>query len=154
MITIDNIDFKPVIRHGRVIPNYYVSQCGKVWNTKTKRYIKPYIQRRSKLEPQKCKEFSMTTEGQPYWDRGEMYKPKKHSNHLIEFRMKLHHAVINAWNPWYDYVNTLTREQLIKHAQECMCVDHKDDDPLNNDFDNLQYSTPMQNSNWRKKWGK
>ena len=42
MITIDSIKYKPVRKHGIVIPNYYVSKCGKVWNDKSKKFITPY----------------------------------------------------------------------------------------------------------------
>jgi len=31
-------------------------------------------------------------------------------------------------------------------------IDHIDDNPRNNNIDNLQYSTPRKNANYRKKW--
>ena len=155
MINIDGIDFQPIRKHNNIIPNYYVSKCGKVWNDKSKKYITPYKNyRNNKIvdKKPKCMSFSMTTDGQPYWDQGYKYKPKKNSNHLIEFRMKLHIAVIDAWSPYKDYLETLTKEQLLELAMENMLVDHIDDDITNNHFDNLQYSTPLKNSNFRKLW--
>ncbi len=157
MITIDNIDYKPVIKHGIVVPNYYVSKCAKVWNIKTKRYISTYKNyRNNKIvdKKPKCLTFSMTTKGKPWWDKGYKYKVKKGTKDKVEFRMKIHHAVKDAWDPWYDHVNTLTREQLILLLRESMLIDHIDDDISNNHFDNLQYSTPIKNSNWRKQWSK
>lgn len=157
MITIDNIKYKPVRKHGIVIPNYYVSKCGMVWNDKSKKFITPYKNYRNNKvvdKKPKCMSFSMTTEGQPYWDKGYKYKPKKNSKRLVEFRMKLHLAVIDAWRPYSDHLKVLTREQLEELALESICVDHIDDNPENNHLDNLQYSTPLKNSNWRKEWGK
>ena len=155
MITIDNIDFQPVRKHNHIIPNYYVSKCGKVWNSKSQKFITPYQNyRNNKIvdKKPKCMSFSMTTQGKPYWDMGLKYKPKKNAPDLVEFRMKLHIAVIDAWKPYRDYLDTLTREELIELAQENMLVDHIDDDITNNHFDNLQYSTPLKNSNFRKLW--
>ena len=153
MITIDNIDFMPVRKHDKIIPNYFVSKCGLVWNSKSKRYIKPYkVWRDKKVGKPKCMDFSMTTEGKPYWDMGLKYKPKKNAPNLVEFRMKLHIAVLDAWSPYRDYLDTLTREELLELALENMLVDHIDDDAMNNHFDNLQYSTPLKNSNYRKVW--
>ena len=44
---IDGIEFRPVRKHYRVIPDYYVSKCAKVWNSKRQRYVPlkvvPYI---------------------------------------------------------------------------------------------------------------
>ena len=155
MITIDNIDFQPVRKHNNIIPNYYVSKCGKVWNSKSQKFITPYKNyRNNKIvdKKPKCMSFSMTTQGKPYWDMGLKYKPKKNASDLVEFRMKLHIAVIDAWKPYRDYLDTLTREELIELAQENMLVDHIDDDITNNNYDNLQYSTPLKNSNFRKLW--
>ena len=155
MITIDNIDFQPIRKHNNIIPNYYVSKCGKVWNSKSQKFITPYKNyRNNKIvdKKPKCMSFSMTTQGKPYWDMGLKYKPKKNALDLVEFRMKLHIAVIDAWKPYRDYLDTLTREELIELAQENMLVDHIDDDITNNNYDNLQYSTPLKNSNFRKLW--
>tara|TARA_B100001057_G_C22264813_1_gene724640 strand:- start:45 stop:512 length:468 start_codon:yes stop_codon:yes gene_type:complete len=155
MITIDNIDFQPIRKHNNIIPNYYVSKCGKVWNSKSQKFITPYKNyRNNKIvdKKPKCMSFSMTTQGKPYWDMGLKYKPKKNALDLVEFRMKLHIAVIDAWKPYRDYLDTLTREELIDLAQENMLVDHIDDDITNNNYDNLQYSTPLKNSNFRKLW--
>ena len=155
MINIDGIDFQPIRKHNKIIPNYYVSKCGKVWNNKSKKYITPYKNyRNNKIvdKKPKCMSFSMTTDGQPYWDQGYKYKPKKNSKHLVEFRMKLHIAVIDAWNPYKDHLESLSKEQLVELAMENMLIDHIDDDITNNHFDNLQYSTPLKNSNYRKVW--
>ena len=156
MINIHNIDFQPVRKHQITIPYYYVSKCGKVYNTRTKRYVKPYDAYRGKKSdgyPPKWKEFSVMTEGQPFWDKGCKYKPKKGKGKRIEFKIKLHQAVLDAWSPYENYLNTLSKIELISLALENVMIDHINDDPLDNRLENLQYSTPLQNSNHRKMWG-
>ena len=93
------------------------------------------------------------TEGKPFWDKGCQYKPKKNAPTRIEFKIKLHLAVKDAWDPYEEFLKTLTKEDLISLVLEDMSVDHIDDDPLNNNYENLQYTTGLRNSNHRKKWG-
>ena len=69
-------------------------------------------------------------------------------------RIKLHIAVKTAWEPYRNYLNLLSREELINLAEENMLIDHDNDDPLNNDLSNLVYSTSLKNSDIRKKWVK
>ena len=157
MITINGIDYMPIRKHTIIVPNYYVSKCGKVWNDKTKKHIIAYQNYRNNKvvdKKPKCMSFSMTADGQPWWDKGYKYKPKKlkNSKHLVEFRMKLHLAVIDSWTPYEEFLNSLTRSELIAMHLESITVDHIDNDISNNHFDNLQYSTHIQNSDIIKEW--
>ena len=152
---IDGIEFRPVRKHQIVIPNYYVSKCAKVWNDKTKKYLKCYRNFRNNKsvdKKPKCLEFSIMTEGKPFWSKGCKYKPKKNAPTRIEFKIKLHLAVKDAWDPYEDYLDTLSREELILLALENMMVDHDNDIPEDNHLSNLVYSTPLKNSHHRKKW--
>ena len=147
---IDGIEFRPVRKHSTEVPNYFVSQCAKVYNTKREKYVKPYKVWRGKKEGSpKCMEFSVITDQNLF--KNCDYKSKR-NNGRIELKIKLHHAVKDAWEPYEDYLHTLSREELISLAKESVLIDHIDDDPLNNVFENLQYSTPLKNSNHRKKW--
>ena len=155
MITINGIDYMPIRKHTVIVPDYYVSKCGKVWNDKTKKYITPYKNYRNNKvvdKKPKCMSFSMTADGQPWWDKGCKYKEKKGAKGKVEFRMKLHLAVIDAWTPYEEFLNSLTKSELIAMQLESVMVDHIDDDISNNHFDNLQYSTPIKNSNFIKEW--
>ena len=102
----------------------------------------------------------MTTPGKPFWDAGMKYKSKRSTN-VVEFRMKLHIAVKTAWNPLEDYTHEIgitkeiwdsTHPIIQNYMYETMLIDHIDDDITNNHLSNLQYSTPLKNSNYRKLW--
>ena len=153
IIIIDDIEFAPVPKHSIIIPDLFVSRCSKVWNNKTNRFIKPTkdYQRDKSV---KCLAVNILTEGKPFWDAGHKYKEKKNAKGFIELRIKLHIAVKTAWEPYRNYLNLLSREELINLAEENMLIDHDNDDPLNNDLSNLVYSTSLKNSDIRKKWVK
>jgi len=69
--------------------------------------------------------------------------------------------VKTVWHPLKDYSHEIGMSKKewneLPHSakqimHECILVDHIDDDISNNNLDNLQYSTPLRNSNYRKKW--
>ena len=161
-LIIDGIELRPVSKFRIEIVDYYVSKCGKIWSEKTKKWKKPFRNWRGKTgegKP-KCYDFSMTTPGKPFWDAGMKYKSKRSTN-VVEFRMKLHIAVKTAWNPLEDYTHEIgitkeiwdsTHPMIQNYMYETMLIDHIDDDITNNHLSNLQYSTPLKNSNYRKLW--
>ena len=160
---IDGIDYKQVIKYAFnpnswgftivKLPNYFASQCGKTYNTKTKRILEGFNGFRNKGDKKpKCKEVSVSTEGKPFWDIGWKHKPKREGASTIEFKMKQHDMVLNAWNPLHEVLEKLTKEQLIQLLLENRVIDHLNDDPTDNNLDNLKYSTSFRNSNYNKKW--
>ena len=154
-IFIDDIEFAPVSRHGIIIPHIFVSKCSKVWNNKTKRYLKPtadYQTWKGKKGKIKCLAVNILTEGKPFWDAGHQFSEKKSAKGFTELRIKLHIAVKTAWNPYRDYLNLLSKEELINLAEENMLIDHADDNTCNNELTNCVYSTSLRNSHIRKKW--
>ena len=65
-IFVDGIEFAPLPRHGIIIPYIFVSKCAKVWNDKTKRYLKPtadYQTWTGKKGKIKCLAVNILTEG-------------------------------------------------------------------------------------------
>ena len=154
-IFVDGIEFAPLPRHGIIIPYIFVSKCAKVWNDKTKKYLKPtadYQKWKGKKGKIKCLGVNILTEGKPFWDAGHQFNEKKGAKGFIELRIKLHIAVMTAWNPYRDYLKMLSYEELLDIAEENMVIDHVDDNPLNNELSNCVYSTSLKNSDVRKKW--
>ena len=149
-IIIDDIEFAPVYKHEILIPHIFVSQCAKMWNNKTKRYLKPTkdYQRDKSI---KCLGVNILTEGKPFWNAGHQYKEKKNTKGFIELRIKLHIAVKTSWDPYRNYLEMLSKKELIDLAVENMMIDHDDDNPCNNELTNCIYSTSRRNSDIRKK---
>ena len=96
--------------------------------------------------------INFTADGQPYWDKGHKYPAKGKKKNRITRQNHLHQAVKQSWDPYRNFLNKLTRDELIELAMESCLIDHIDDNPRNNNIDNLQYSTPRKNANYRKKW--
>ncbi len=163
MIQVDGIDLLPLKRFRILIPNYYVSECGKVWSAKVKKWksvFKNWRGKKGEGKP-KCYDFSVTTPAQPFRDRGMKYKKKSTTRDTAEFRIKIHHAVKTVWHPFEDYSHEIGISKEIWNEthpiiqgilHDTMLIDHKDDDVSNNHLSNLQYSTPLKNSNFRKLW--
>ena len=161
-IFVEGIELKPIERFDIQIPDYYVSKCGKIWSSKTNKWKKTFENWRGKKgegKP-KCIDFSITTPAKPFRDLGMQYS-KKGGRETVEFRLKLHYVVKTVWHPLKDYSHEIgiSKEEWneLPHSAkqfiyECILVDHIDDDISNNHLDNLQYSTPLRNSNYRKKW--
>ena len=161
-IVIDGIECKPLHRFNVEIPGYFVSKCGKIWSSKSNKWKKTFVNWRNKRgegKP-KCLDFSVTTPSKPFRELGMEYSSKG-GRETAEFRLKLHFAVKTVWHPLKDYSHELniSKEQWDAAdscwkalAYSCICIDHIDDDIFNNNLDNLQYSNPLLNSNYRKKW--
>ena len=88
------------------------------------------------------------------------YNTLPHEKSPIQFSLTIHKAVKEAYHPFDDYTHEVgiskedwekTPESVKLLVEECIYIDHKDDDPTNNHLDNLQYSTPKQNNCFRKK---
>tara|TARA_B100000965_G_scaffold315852_1_gene276129 strand:+ start:261 stop:785 length:525 start_codon:yes stop_codon:yes gene_type:complete len=163
-IFIDGIELKPLHRFGIEIPDYYVSKCGKIWSSKTNKWKAVFENWRQKkgVGKPKCYDFSVTTPAQPFRDLGMKYTKKSTTKDTAEFRVKLHQAVKTVWHPLKDYSHEIgiSKEEwnqapkpFRQLAYDTVLIDHKDDDVKNNHLDNLQYSTPLKNSNYRKLWG-
>ena len=83
-----------------------------------------------------------------------------HEKSPLQFSITVHQAVKNAFHPFNDYTHEVgiskeewekTPESVKLLVEECIYIDHIDDDPTNNNLDNLQYSTPKKNNYFRKK---
>ena len=154
-VTIDGIEFTPLIDYEIVSSFLLVSKCGLVYNLKTGKYLKPSESYRSTKANGDFKgmRLNFSTEGQPYWDRGMKYPACDKKGKLIKRKMHLHQAVLQSWKPYRTTVlESLSREELIELAMEACLIDHFDDNARNNHIDNLRYSTPLRNANFRKKW--
>ncbi len=157
----DGIEFRQGNKYGIPV-DLWASQCGKVYNIKTKRYRKPYLKNREKKSlglPPKCSEVKVTMPGKPFWDAGHQYAVKKGTTDKVEIKFSTHQLIMSAWRPVNEYPPDRLKncwkdlpEEAKKYIAECVIVDHKNNKPLDNRLENLHYFTPLENSNHRKKW--
>ena len=59
---------------------------------------------------------------------------------------------MDSWDPYIERIKKMSREQLEDLVYKSMMIDHKNDDPLDNRIENLEYSNPFANSNYIKEW--
>ena len=163
LILVEGIQLLPLKRFGLTIPDYYVSKCGMVWSSKTNKWKAVFENWRQKkgIGKPKCYDFSVTTLAKPFRDLGMKYTKKSTTRDTAEFRVKIHQAVKTVWHPLENYSHEIgiTKEQwdsapqpFKQLAYDTVLIDHIDDDVSNNHLSNLQYSTPLRNSNFRKLW--
>ena len=164
MILVEGIQLLPIKKYGIPVPDYYISKCGQLWSTKTNDWRVKVANFRDKADKKpKNQSINLSTVGQPFWDAGHNFKRKRRSGNTIEIKMPVHHMVKLSWHPLENYSHEIgiTKEEwdsapqpFKQLAYDTVLIDHIDDDVSNNHLSNLQYSTPLKNSNYRKQWSK
>ena len=143
---IDNA--QPLIKYGKIIPNYFILKDGSVFNSKRNKIRKPVT--RSDGYQMICVSIP-----ENLFDDYEYFLQEGKTKPTIN--LHIHKAVADAFMPidkhppkqladtWND-VPEVWREWVRATAQ----IDHLDDDKTNNHVSNLEYKTPQQNNLHRK----
>lgn len=149
-----NEEFKPLVKNGTVIPNYYISEDGRIANIRTNKLLKVrniYSKRSSRLEAQF---LSLTVPNTLFDD----YQYSQKNKNTVAFSVSVHRAVMETWRPIDKYPPTSLKdswndvpEEWRQWVRDTALVDHIDDDPTNNHVNNLRWVTPRENSHYIKK---
>jgi hypothetical protein len=142
--------WKPAIKFGVVIPNYFISNLGRLKDA-TGKFVRTDEQ-----------QFKIGGPGPKIVARIKI--PKNLFKHrqdkgtgFIRIRIAVHRLVIETFKPLDEYPpipkhewNTLPQsaKQIISN---CCIVDHIDNNPFNNRIDNLRWCTPLENNPANKK---
>jgi len=157
--------FKPLVRFGKEIPEYYVSKEGEIYSSKSNKFMthtqnfEYYASGRKRL---KC----LTTACRVPRGFYEDFEHSAGTSTLIQekynfttskIRIDIHRAVMETWKPIDKYPPESLADEW-DSAPECFkqwvrdtaFIDHIDNDPSNNSIDNLRWVTPLQNHYRRK----
>ena len=144
--------WKPAIKFGVVIPNYFISNLGR-------------------LKDQRGKVLKTSKQAAKYRIGGPGPKsivkikiPKNLFKHrqdegigFVNIRIVVHRLVIETFKPLDEYPPIPKHEwdTLPESAKEiirnCCIVDHIDNNPFNNRIENLRWCTPLENNPINKK---
>ena len=141
--------WKPIVRNRKVIPNYWVSNLGRV------KSVKKILKCRNEVYEERGNRQSVTISIPNELYEGFTYA-KKYKN-TSSVSMQVHRLVIETFKPIDEYPPIpkdewdTTPESARKIIRECCLVDHIDDNPFNNHIDNLRWVTPKENNTYFKK---
>ena len=163
-IIIQGVELLPIKKYGIRVPDYYISKRGQLWSMKKMDWRVKVNNFRDKADKNpKNQSINLSTLGQPFWDAGHNFKRKRPNGNTIEIKMAVHHMVKLTWHPFEHYSHEVgiskeawdsSHPEIKKFIYEQISVDHDDDNPMNNDLNNLFYTTSLRNSNYRKLWRK
>tara|TARA_B100001029_G_C14745405_1_gene277803 strand:+ start:84 stop:566 length:483 start_codon:yes stop_codon:yes gene_type:complete len=151
-------EFKPVIRFGKVLPDYHASKDGRVWSEKRNRFMTSFAQYYKKYSGEKklsLMRFAFTIPDNLYEDH--KHRKTSTSRNVCKIDISAHRVVAETWMPIDEYPPVPKEvwdksDELMKQCiRDLAIVDHKDNNPRNNHVDNLQWVTPKENEFNRKK---
>ena len=153
-----NEEFKPVVRFGKILPDYYASKDGRVWSQKRNKFMNPFAQYYKKYSGKKklsVMRFAFTIPDDLYEDH--KHRKTSTSTNVCKIDISAHRVVAETWMPIDEYPPILKEdwdkcpESAKQFMRDTAIIDHKDNNPRNNNIDNLQWVTPKENEFNRKK---
>ena len=156
-----DIEMKPAICHGKVYDKWLVSECGKVWSFNKNRLLfgqgvwgfTKNGKRLSKMI------FTMKIGEEDWWGDGS---GSLYGNTWMRM-IAAHKIVIDTWAPLYDnppegicweeWEKVRDLPTIFNHISKTVIIDHKNNDPTDNNLENLKRTTSWDNQPTRKAKG-
>lgn len=144
--------WKPVVKNGKIIPGYEISNFGRCKN-KTGKLMKPI----NEIYEEKGNRQSISVVIPN--DLFEDYNYFPSGPNTCKMRISVHRMVMETFKPIEEYPPypmtkeewSTTPESAKRILRDSCVVDHIDDNPFNNHVDNLRWLSSKDNSNFRKK---
>jgi hypothetical protein len=144
-------EFKPLVRFGKIIPDYFISKDGRVYSTKSNKFIYVTELRESNGRLKSCKVDVVVPE-----DLFEDFTHSKRGSSSPRMSIALHRGVMETYKSIDEYPPIPKEdwdkcpESAKQWIRDTAIIDHKNDDPSNNHVDNLKWVIPKDNNPYRK----
>ena len=142
-------ELKQVVRYGKELPGYYATKSGKIYSTKTNRFISLFEAKDGYL---RC---SLSLPIDIFEDHNYFIQSDKRVS--FNLQQDVHRLIAETFIPIDDNPPILiedwnkTPETAKQFIRDCAVVDHIIPDLSNNSVDNLRWVTPKENNSHRKK---
>lgn len=146
-------EWKPLIKKEKIIPNYWVSNFGRIKTIRSGK--EKFLKLKNEIYEEKGNRQAVTISFPK--DLFPEYNYYLHSKNRVTVRISVHRAVMETFKPIDDNppipkVDWDITPESAKHLIRKTCiVDHVDDNPFNNHVDNLRWVDPEQNNPHFKK---
>ena len=150
-----DIEMKPAICYGKVYDKWLVSECGKVWSLKYNRKLVCQKSTSGHTQYATCTSID-------FWEDGSGMFATDGYNYVTR-KIQGHKIVMDTWAPlynnppegivWEEWEIVRDLPTVYNHISKTVCIDHIDNNPLNNHLDNLRRVTTWDNQKTRKAKG-
>ena len=142
------VEMKQVIRFGKELPGYYATKDGKIYSSKTNKFISIYVG--------KCGYLSCSLSLPLDLFEDYNYYQVSFKRKTFNIQQQVHRLIAETFIPIdknppipiEDWINT--PEMAKQFIRDCAVVDHIIPDLSNNSVDNLRWTTPKENNSHRK----
>lgn len=154
--------WKPVVRFGKIIPYYFVSNKGKVKRKGAKKELTKNLEFTDTQGKKRCRRctVSICLPSPDFFkdckDYHYSYTKRKDKRKTSSVSISVHRLVMDAFKPIDEYPPipkedwNITPETAKKFIKDTVVIDHINDDASDNRVENLRWVSSLQNSNYRK----
>ena len=145
-------EFKLLVRYNKEIPGYFVSKDGRVYSSKSNKFL--YVTKRREFNGRlkECK-IDVCVPKDLFTD----YTHSRRGSSSPRMTISVHRGVMETYKsiddnppiPKEDW--DMCPESAKQWIRDTAIIDHIDDDPTNNHVDNLRWVVPKDNQSHRKK---